>query len=306
MSNSDLRKKYGNRAFEVGLALQPRTFERRLAQRDSLDQHFTKLWLDYAITGLGQRPALDSRTRYLVLTGQFTMGKSLAALDDTVRAALAAGVKPREILETVLQCQIYGGHTTADPAIDLFYKIAEELNLLEELKNSQLPLDGNDRTRSYEEESRTWHPEDVADPRLAKLIKRHGWLGIGRGLSLRPQNHLAVVDNYDLIDHEWTKVWEAFCYQGMYSRGIVDDKTRLLCMVGNCAAIAEDVNARAHMRAALQKGASPREVIEVLFITTVNFGMPPGLTALDIFVDLMEKEGRLEEIGSPLSRAKMK
>ena len=306
MSNSDLRKKYGDRAFEIGHKLQPRTFERRLAQRDSLDQHFTKLWLDYAINGLGQRPALDDRTRFLVLIGQFTMGKSLAALDDTVRGALAAGVKPREILETILQCQIYGGHTTADPAIDLFHKIAEELNLLDELKKSQLPLDGNDGKRSYEEESRTWHPDDVNDPRFAGLIKGHGWLGIGRGMSLRPKNHLSVLYNHDLIDHEWTKLWEAFCYQGMYSRGIVDDKTRLLCMVGNCAAIAEEVNARAHMRAALQQGASPREVIEVLFITTVNFGMPPGLAALDAFVELMEQLGRLDEIGNPLSRKKMK
>src|SRR4051812_45188672 len=115
MNNSDLRRKYGERAFEVGLALQHQTFERRGAQRDRLDQHFTRLWLDYAIVGLGERPVLDSRTRYLVLTGQFTMGKSLPALDDTVRGALAAGVKPREILETILQCRIYGGHTTADP-----------------------------------------------------------------------------------------------------------------------------------------------------------------------------------------------
>ena len=32
-------------------------------------------------------------------------------LDDAVRAALAAGVKAREILEIILQCAVYGGQT---------------------------------------------------------------------------------------------------------------------------------------------------------------------------------------------------
>jgi alkylhydroperoxidase/carboxymuconolactone decarboxylase family protein YurZ len=103
MPNSDLRSKYGAAAFDAGLKLQPRTFEARVAQRDSLDQHFTRLWLDFAIQGLGCRPALDTRTRLLVLIGQYTMAKSHPALEDTVRAALAGGVPVREILEIILQ-----------------------------------------------------------------------------------------------------------------------------------------------------------------------------------------------------------
>jgi alkylhydroperoxidase/carboxymuconolactone decarboxylase family protein YurZ len=306
VSKDDLRKKYGARAYDSGLAVQPRAFERRLAQRDSLDQHYTKLWLDYAITGVYQRPGLDSRTRFLVLVGQFTMGKAHGMLDETVRAALAAGVKPREILEGILHCGIYGGQTTLDPALEVFHKIAEELGLLEELKASQLPLDGNDKTRSYEAESKTWHPDDVADPRFKTLMDRHGWLGFGRGLSLRPKNHIAVLGNYTKIDADWANLWETFVYQGMYSRGIVDDKTRLLCMIGNCAAIGEEVNARAHMRGALHQGAKPQEILEVIFLTTVNFGMPHAMATLDSFVQLMEQLGRLDEIGNPLTRSKLK
>src|SRR3970040_1106531 len=119
MTDSDLPAKYGASAFEAGLAIQPQTFEQSVARRDSLDQHFTRLWLDFAITGMSRRPALDTRTRLLVLIGQYTMAKSHAALEDTVRAALAAGVKSREILEIILQCVVYGGHTTVDPAIDV-------------------------------------------------------------------------------------------------------------------------------------------------------------------------------------------
>lgn len=306
MSESELKAKYGAKAWKAGLRQQSKTFARRLAQRDSLDQHFTKLWLDFVITGMNERPALDARTRYLVLVGQFTMGRSLSALDDTVRAALADGVNAREILETILQCQVYGGHTTADPAIDVFHRIVDELGLLEELRKNQLPIDGDTATRSEEAERKTWHPDDVADPRFPGLMKRHGWLALGRGLTLRPKTHLNVMHNFAVMDSDWADLWVKFCYQGMYGRFIVDDKTRLLCMVGDCAAVGEEYNLRGHIKTALRYGATPHEVMEVMLQTSVNFGMPKALYALDVFVQIMEAAGRLDEIGNPLTRAKMK
>jgi len=302
MSDSDLRAKYGAGAFDAGLKIQPQTFARRLAQRDSLDQNFTQLWLDFAISGMSRRPALDTRTRLLVLVGQYTMAKSHPALEDTVRAALAAGVRPREILEIILQCMVYGGHTTVEPAIEVFHRLAQELGLLEELRASQLPSDGNDRTRSYEKERLTWHPDDVADPRSTGLMQRHGWLAVGRGLTMRPRHHLNVLAWLDAMDPEFAGLWVKFCYQGMYSRGIVDDKTRLLCMVGDCLAVGEATQARGHMRGAMRNGASPREVMEVILQTCINFGMPPMLHALENFVEIMAEDGRLAEIGNPPRR----
>ena len=304
MSNSDLRAKYGASAFDAGLKLQPQSFERCVAQRDRLDQHFTRLWLDFAITGMGRRSVLDTRTRLLVLVGQFTMAKGHEALEDTIQAALATGVASREILEIILQCVVYGGHTTVEPAIQVFYRIAEEQGLLEELRASQLPSDGNDRRRSYEEERRTWHSEDVADPRCAVLMARHGWLAVGRGLTLRPRHHLNMLAWLDTMDPEFAGLWVRFCYQGMYARGVVDDKTRLLCMVGDCVAAGAETQAQGHMRGAMRNGASPREVMEVIFQTCINFGMPPMLQALGLFVDIMAADGRLGEIGNPPPRAR--
>jgi alkylhydroperoxidase/carboxymuconolactone decarboxylase family protein YurZ len=294
-----LKSKYGATAFEAGHTLQGGSFERRVEQRDSLDQHYTKAWMDFAIEGLSRRPALDTRTRLLVLTGQYTMARSHKPLEETIRAALAAQVPAREILEIILQCTVYGGHTVADPAIEIFHRIAEEQGLLDELKASQLPLDGTDRQRVYEEERKTWHPEDVADPRFKALTERHGWLAVGRGLSLRPRHHLNILSWLDTIDPEFCDLWVKFCYGAMYSRGVVDDKTRLLCMIGDCLAVGEETQARGHMRGALRKGAHPREIMEVCFQTAVNFGMPPMLKALEVFVELMAEDGRLAEIGNP-------
>jgi alkylhydroperoxidase/carboxymuconolactone decarboxylase family protein YurZ len=85
----------------------------------------------------------------------------------------------------------------------------------------------------------------------------------------------------------------------MYARFILDDKTRLLCMIGDCLAVNEETNARGHMRGALRQGATPREVLEVVLMTCANFGMPPMLKALEVFVELMHADGRLSEIGNP-------
>ena len=299
MAGPDLRAKYGDKAFNAGIRLQPKGFEQRLGEYDALDQHFTQLWLDFTIRGMLQRPALDTRTRLLVLIGQFTMAKSYPDLEDTVRAAVAARIAPREMLEIILQCIVYGGHTTAAPAIRYFYQLAKELGLLEELRASQLPPDGRDRTRSYEEERRTWHPDDVADPRFEHLMKRYGWLAAGRGLTLRPRHHLNILSWLDAIDPEFAGLWVRFCYQGMYGRDVVDAKTRLLCVVGNCLAIGETTQSRGHMRGAMRNGATPREVIEVILMTCVNFGMPPALHALEGFLQILAEDGRLAEIGNP-------
>jgi alkylhydroperoxidase/carboxymuconolactone decarboxylase family protein YurZ len=295
----DLRAKYGADAIEAGTKLQSKSFAKRLAQRDSIDQHFTKLWVDFVINGISQRPALDTRTRLLVLIGQYTMAKSHPTLEDTILAALAASVPIREIAEVILQCAVYGGHTTVEPAIQVLHRVAEETGTLAELRNNQLPLDGHDRTRSLQEEKKKWHPEDAADPRAAKLIEKHGWLAVGRGLTMRPRHHLNILDWLDRIDSGFAGLWVKFCYGGMYSRFVLDDKTRLLCMVGDCLAVNEETNARGHMRGAMRQGASPREVLEVIFQTCANFGMPPMLKALEVFVELMAEDNRLAEIGDP-------
>jgi alkylhydroperoxidase/carboxymuconolactone decarboxylase family protein YurZ len=297
-----LRAKYGAESYNAGIKLQGEAFEKRLAQRDAIDQHFTRAWLDYQIKGLGQRPALDTRTRLLVLIGQYTMAKAQTLLEDTVRAAIAAKVDVREIAEIILQCQVYGGLTTVDPAIQTFHKIAKELKLLPKLKKTQLPLDGTASKRKRAAEEKKWHKDDKSDPRLQPLIDKHGWLGVSTGLIMRPHHHLNILNWIDVMDSHFAGLWENFCYRDMYSRGMIDNKTRLLCMVGDCLAVGESTNARGHMRGAMRQGATPREVMEVIFQTSANFGMPPAWHALENFLEILAEDGRLGEVGNPPMR----
>jgi len=299
MIDKDLSEKYGEHAIANGLRLQPKSFARKLALRDSLDQHFTKAWIEFVIEGFGDRTLLDDRTRFLVLVGQFTMAKSAEALDDAIRAALAVTVPAREVLEIILQCAIYGGNTVVDPALDIFAAIADELGLMDELKKSQLPIEGYNLTRNKDEEAADWHADDVADPRREKLMGKHSWLGISSGLRLRPKHHLNILDYLDGLDDEFADLWVNFAYRDMYSRWIVDDKTRLLCMVGDCMAVGETTQARAHMRGSMRAGAKPREVMEIILQSCQNFGMPTMLRGLGVFVKIMTEDGRLDEIGNP-------
>jgi hypothetical protein len=39
--------------------------------------------------------------------------------------------------------------------------------------------------------------------------------------------------------------------------------------------------------------------MEICFQTAVNFGMPPMLKALEVFVQVMAEDKRLDEIGNP-------
>ena len=59
MIDPALVEKYGAHAVENGQRLQPKSFARKLALRDSVDQHFTKAWLEFVIEGFGDRTVLD-------------------------------------------------------------------------------------------------------------------------------------------------------------------------------------------------------------------------------------------------------
>ena len=294
-----MQTSYDAETLETGRRLQSDAFDDRLALRDSIDPHFTQLWLDYALKGLGRRKVLDERTRFLILIGQFTMARNADALAETLRAALRANVPPRETLEVILQSVVYGGNSVVDFALKVFVPIARELGFYERLRAERPPLEQNDAKRSMDEERRTWHPDDANDPRRETMMTQHDWRGVSTGLRLRPKHHLNMLSYLHSLDEEFADLWINFTYRGIYGRGILDDRTRLLCIIGNCFAVAEGIQIRSHMRGALRAGATPREVLEVLFQSSAHFGMPTLMRSLVIFVKIMSDDGRLAEIGNP-------
>jgi alkylhydroperoxidase/carboxymuconolactone decarboxylase family protein YurZ len=296
---SQLKAKYGAAAIERGLELEPREFLHKLELRDALDPHYTRLWLEYGFAGLSRRTGLDDRTRLLVLIGQFATRSDQPALRDAIRAALDVPVQAGEILEVVIQCQLYGGTGATDPALESVHAVFTERNVLADLQRSQLPVEGHDAERSLEREEKHWAASDKADPRLAPLLERHGWRGLSVGLRLRPGHHLNIVEYFDALDPQFTTLWLDATYRGYYDRRVLDDKTRLLCMVGDCIALREEVQGRAHMAGAMRAGATPRELLEIIFMSSFYIGQPAKVNFLRVLVELMAEQGRLGEIGNP-------
>jgi alkylhydroperoxidase/carboxymuconolactone decarboxylase family protein YurZ len=294
-----MQTKYDAETCGTGQRLQADAFNDRLALRDSIDPHFTQLWLDYAIKGLGSRNVLDERTRFLILIGQFTMTRNVEALAETLRATLRANVAPREALEVILQSVVYGGNSVVDVALKVFAPIAAEFGVLDALRSERPSFEQNDTKRDIDEERKTWHPDDTVDPRREAMMTEHDWRGVSTGLRLRPKHHLNMLSYLHSLDKDFADLWINFTYRGIYGRCVLDDRTRLLCIIGNCFAVAEGIQIRSHMRGALRAGATPREVLEVLFQSSAHFGMPTLMRSLVIFVKIISDDGRLDEIGNP-------
>jgi alkylhydroperoxidase/carboxymuconolactone decarboxylase family protein YurZ len=289
------KKKYGAKGIDTGMRLYPADFLDMLKWRDELDPHYTKLWLDYTIGGLLNRGVLTERTRLLVAISQAVALDEMEVVESHIKSALVHKLKPREILEALLQITVYLGTPKVTRAVRVFKKIMTKAGRMKELKVGQLPLDGVTKSRNLEKERPTWRVPDSKFPQREAMMQKYGWHGISTGIRLQPTHHAETVVQFDRLDHNYLKLWLDYIYAGMYVRGILDDKTRLLIMVGVCAVLDEQIQGDNHQRAALMLGATPREVIEVLLHSTIYCGMPRSLRALRQFDRILNEVGQAKE-----------
>jgi alkylhydroperoxidase/carboxymuconolactone decarboxylase family protein YurZ len=261
-----------------------------------VDSGFAKNWRSH-VERLMARQQLDERTRFLILTCQYTVTRQSEPLEENLDAALTFGVDAGELLEVMLQAYVYTGPWVVAQACEAFERVLGR-------RGEQLP-DLSERVvdqsaRSLEDERGDWSDADAGDPRLDGLIDRYGWHGISNGLRLRPGHHINMLDVLDALDGDFLQIWEDSVYDGMYGRGVLDDRTRLLCVVGATLSLGETHQSRRHMRAALRSGAEPRELLEVIFHTTAFFGHPYVMpAAFDDLIRILDDEGRVTEIVPP-------
>jgi alkylhydroperoxidase/carboxymuconolactone decarboxylase family protein YurZ len=272
---------------------QPQSFDEAHARFGRLDPDFAELWSAH-VSNLLSRPHLDQRTRLLILAGQYTLTGRLRQLEETVEVAFDKGVPPHEVLEVILQCYVYSGQWQVIAGAEVFERVLERTpGAIDSLLQSRKVQP----ERDLESERNSWSPSDRADPRLDQFFERYGWLGISTGLRLRPGHHINLVDTIDALDAGFLQNWLDSVYLGMYSRNRLDDRTRILCVVGDTLAVGEGHQSRRHMRSALRAGATPRDLLEVIFQTTAIFGHPYLIPmALDDLVLLADDEGRLDEL----------
>jgi 4-carboxymuconolactone decarboxylase len=293
------KQKYGAAIIDNGLRLRPDDFIDEVEWRDKLDQHYTRAWLEFTYGGLFTRKGLDERTRLLVSVAQFLAMGELEEFERQIPSALAAGATPREVLEIILQSTVYIGYVKASRGARICATVLTRLGRIDEITNTQLPLEGRMPERSLAAERLKWPaakgPEEAA--RREELLAKYGWKGVST--RFRTQNHQSseTINNYDRIDPHYLKLWFDFVYGELYPRGIIDDRTRLLMMVGICLALNEPVQLENHIRGALLLGANAREVLEVIVQSTAYAGMPTTVQVVRVLDRVAKEEGRFGELG---------
>ena len=293
-----LKQKYDAAAIDNGMRLRPDDFLDEVEWRDRIDQHFTRSWLTFTYGGLFTRKGLDERTRLLVSVAQFLAMNELEEFERQIPGALAAGASPREVLEIILQSTVYIGYIKAARGARICVKVMERLGRIDEITGTQLPLEGRTPERSLEEERKRWPAAKSAEETAwrERILEKYGWEGVST--RIRTQNHQSneTINNYDRIDPHYLHLWFDFIYGEMYPRSIIDDRTRLLMMVGICLALNEPVQLENHIRGALLLGAKPREVLEVIVHSTAYVGMPTTVQTVRVLDRIVKDEGRTSEL----------
>jgi alkylhydroperoxidase/carboxymuconolactone decarboxylase family protein YurZ len=177
-------------------------------------------------------------------------------------------------------------------------KVLERLGRIDEISGTQLPLEGRMPERSLDEERRSWPAAKSAEETAwrERILEKYGWKGVST--RIRTQNHQSneSINTYDRVDPHYLKLWFDFIYGELYPRSIIDDRTRLLMMVGICLALNEPVQLENHIRGALLLGANAREVLEVIVHSTAYVGMPTTVQTVRVLNRIAQEENRLGEL----------
>lgn len=99
----------------------------------------------------------------------------------------------------------------------------------------------------------------------------------------------------DEIDPHYAKLW-LDCFSGMLERGVLDERTRTLIVIGQFVVMNEMEQLGIHIRSALANGATPREALEVILMSTIYSGMPRFVRLIAILERALEEQGRLAEL----------
>ena len=102
-------------------------------------------------------------------------------------------------------------------------------------------------------------------------------------------------ETWKKIDKDLARELSMFFTGTLYSREVISQKQRELCAVASLTVLHRPRELRAHVHAALNVGATRREIGEVIFQQCTYGGMPVVVEALDVFVEVLKERGEWEE-----------
>ncbi len=97
------------------------------------------------------------------------------------------------------------------------------------------------------------------------------------------------------FDKDLAKQFSMFTIGRLYSREVLTQRERELCAVGALTVLDRNNELKMHIDAALNVGAEPKEVAEVIFQMAVYGGMPTMVEGMFALKEVLEKRGEWEE-----------
>src|SRR5882724_1012070 len=101
-------------------------------------------------------------------------------------------------------------------------------------------------------------------------------------------------ETWKKFDKELARELSMFFTGTLYSREVISQKQRELCAVASLTVLNRRNEVRAHIHAALNVGATTREVAEVIFQQVTYGGMPVVVEALEVLKQVLEERGEWE------------
>jgi len=101
-------------------------------------------------------------------------------------------------------------------------------------------------------------------------------------------------DTWRKFDRDLARELSMFFTGKLYSREVLTQVQRELCAVASLTVLHRPHELRAHVHAALNVGATRRQVAEVIFQQVTYGGMPVVVDALDVLKAVLEERGEWE------------
>ena len=106
------------------------------------------------------------------------------------------------------------------------------------------------------------------------LYERYPADALRRGEQIYGEGFLRTVSLNDALDPEWTEAWLTFVYDRMFGRSVLDERTRMLVLIGQYIAGKMYDHLQHQMKAAIEAGVAPQEILEVCLQAPLYVGMP--------------------------------
>jgi 4-carboxymuconolactone decarboxylase len=247
--------------------------ERHLEQNDmlrELDREFADLCIRLIHEHMYPRQVLPQKTRELCAVAALTV-LDTPQLVPHIKAAIQAGATREEAAEAVFQMLTYCGVPRTLNAVAQYRRAIAEL--------AEAQPDGPAARKPRP-------PTPLKDDGLTvdeRAIKT------GTRLYGEAQARL-VIDELEAVDPAFNRMFKELVYAGMYSRTVLDAKTRELLAVAACTVLNALPELESHARAGLRAGLTVEEIREVIFQMVVYVGFPFTIAAFRRFQAMLQNE----------------